>query len=76
MTLYKILFKMSRRSKMEKRKNHTSTEVKRKYNEKTYGRIEVKERKEIVVAFKAKCEAEGISQQQVLKEAIHDFLEQ
>lgn len=56
------------------RKTTTSTNVKRRYNEKVYGRIEVKERKEIVAAFKAKCEAEGISQQRVLKQAIQDFL--
>lgn len=58
----------------EKRKTHTSTEVKRRYNEKTYSPIHVNLPKDLVAAFKEKCKAEGISQAQVIKKAIEDFL--
>lgn len=59
-----------------KRKTHTSTEVKRRYNEKTYTLISVSVPKETAAAFKAKCAAEGIPQAQIIKKAIEDFLSQ
>lgn len=59
---------------MEKRKTHTSTEVKRRYNEKVYTQLSFSEKKEIVAAFKEKCEKEGIPQAQIFKQAIQDFL--
>jgi len=57
-----------------KRKTHTSTEVKRRYNEKTYTLISASVPKETAAAFKAKCTAEGIPQAQIIKKAIEDFL--
>lgn len=56
------------------RKTTTSTEVKRRYNEKVYGRIYLQLPKETVEAFKAKCKSKGISQARVLLEAIENFL--
>ena len=57
-----------------KRKTHTSTAVKRRYNEKTYTIISASVPKETAAAFKAKCIAEGIPQAQVIKKAIDQFL--
>lgn len=57
-----------------KRKTKTSTEVKTRYNKKTYDIIAVRVPKETAEAFKAKCAAEGISQAQVIKKAIEEFL--
>lgn len=58
----------------EKRKTHTSTEVKRRYNDKTYDIISARVPKETAAAFKGKCAAEGIPQAQIIKKAIEDFL--
>ena len=58
----------------EKRKTHTSTDVKRRYNEKTYTLISASVPKETAAAFKAKCAAEGIPQAQIIKKAIEEFL--
>lgn len=55
-------------------KTHTSTEVKRRYNESVYTRIYLQVPKETGDAFKAKCEKLGIPQRQVLIEAIEYFL--
>lgn len=60
----------------EKRKTKTSTEVKTRYNQKTYDVIAVRVPKEIAEAFKAKCTAEDIPQAQIIKRAIEDFLQQ
>ena len=57
-----------------KRKTKTSTEVKRRYNEKVYDIISARVPKELAAAFKAKCAAEGIPQAQIIKKAIEDFL--
>ena len=59
-----------------KRKTKTSTEVKRRYNEKVYDIISARVPKELAAAFKAKCAAEGIPQAQIIKNAIEDFLSQ
>ena len=59
-----------------KRKTRTSTEVKRRYNEKSYTLISASVPKETAAAFKAKCAAEGIPQAQIIKKAIEDFLSQ
>lgn len=58
----------------EKRKTKTSTEVKARYNQKTYDVIAVRVPKETAEAFKAKCKAEGIPQAQIVKRAIEDFI--
>lgn len=60
----------------KKRKSYTSTDVKRRHNEKVYTQISFSVPKEIAKAFKVKCKADGISQAQVLKTAINNFLEQ
>ena len=57
-----------------KRKTHTSTAVKQRYNEKVYDNIAVRVPKEMAAAFKAKCLAKGIPQAQVIKKAIEQFL--
>lgn len=59
-----------------KRKSDTSSAVKRKYNQKTYGAVTAYVPKELATAFKEKCVAEGISQAQIIKKAIEDFLSQ
>lgn len=58
----------------EKRKTKTSTEVKTRYNQKTYDVIAVRVPKEMAEAFKEKCAAEGVPQAQVIKKAIEGFL--
>ena len=58
----------------EKRKTHTSTAVKRRYNEKTYTLITANIPKELAAAFKAKCAEKGVSQASVVKAAIERFL--
>ena len=58
----------------EKRKTHTSTEVKARYNKKVYTAVGYQLPKELVAAFKEKCAAEGISQAQVIKKAMEDFI--
>lgn len=58
----------------KKRKTRTSTAVKARYNKKTYGAITAYVPKELAEAFKKKCAAEGISQAQIIKKAIEDFL--
>ena len=60
----------------EKRKTHTSTEVKRRYNEKVYSRITFSAPKNLVADFKSKCEEQGVSQAQILKEAMRNYINQ
>ena len=57
-----------------KRKRETSSAVKRRYNQKTYGAVTAYVPKDLAAAFKEKCAAEGISQAQIIKKAIEDFL--
>lgn len=59
-----------------KRKTTTSTQVKRRYNEKVYDRISISVPKELARAFKEQCTARGVSQASVLKSAIEEFLKQ
>ena len=59
-----------------KRKTKPSTAVKTRYNENVYDGISVRVPKELAAAFKAKCVAEGISQAQIIKKAIEEFLSQ
>lgn len=58
-----------------KRKTTTSTDVKRRYNEKTYKRIYVQFDIDLVEKFQAKCQQLNISQASVIKDAIIKFLE-
>lgn len=57
-----------------KRKTKTSTQVKSKYNQKTYDVISIRVPKAMAEAFKAKCTADGVAQAQVIKKAIEEFL--
>ena len=59
-----------------KRKTHTSTAVKRRYNDKTYTMVRASLPKDLVARFKEKCEADGIPQAQVIKKAVVDFLDE
>ncbi len=57
-----------------KRKTHTSSEVKARYNAKVYSNLSLKLPKELVANFKEKCTAEGVSQASVSKKAIEEYL--
>lgn len=57
-----------------KRKTCTSSAVKDRYNKKVYDNISVRVPKETAAAFRAKCAEEGISQAQIVKQAIENFL--
>ena len=52
----------------------TSTEVKRRYNDRVYCKVQAELPRDTVTAFKAKCKVKGISQASVLLEAIENFL--
>ena len=58
----------------EKRKTKTSSAVKQRYNQKTYGAVTAYVPKEMATAFKAKCAEKGIPQAQIIKQAIESFL--
>lgn len=57
-----------------RRKTKTSTEVKTRYNQKTYDVIAVRVPKDMAEAFKQKCASEGVPQAQIIKKAIEEFL--
>ena len=59
-----------------RRKTHTSTEVKRRYNAKVYTKISASIPKEMAAAFKERCLERGVPQAQVIKAAIERFLEE
>lgn len=58
----------------EKRKLHTSSAVKRRYNQKVYSGVSVQLPKDLVARFKEKCKAENVSQASIVKKAIEEFL--
>ena len=60
----------------EKRKTKTSSAVKNRYADKVYGTVLIKVDKSLVEAFKQKCKDKGVSQAQVLKEAMVKFLDE
>ena len=57
----------------EKRKTVTSTEVKRRYNQKVYSQISFSAPKELVEEFRGICRNIGISQASVFKKFIADL---
>lgn len=57
-----------------KRKTKTSSAVKNRYNKKVYDSISIKVPKQLAEDFKAKCVETGISQSQVLKKAMEEFI--
>lgn len=52
----------------------TSWQVKARYNAKAYGNISVRLPKELVDDFKNECASRKVSQAQVFKKAIEDFI--
>lgn len=60
----------------EKRKTTTSTAVKARYNNKVYDKITISVPKDLAAQFKAKCATEGISQAQIFKTAMEEFINQ
>ncbi len=52
----------------------TSNEVKRRWIDKNYSKIQADIPKDLAQAFKEKCQSDGISQAQIIKDAISDFL--
>lgn len=52
----------------------TSSAVKDRYNSKVYDIVSARLPKELVAQFKAKCAAEGMSQAQIIREAIETYL--
>lgn len=58
----------------KKRKNRTSVAAVRRYNDKTYDVVRAYLPKELVEQFKAKCSELGVSQAQVVREAVEAFL--
>ena len=59
----------------EKKKTFTSTEVKRRYNEKVYSQISFSAPKDLVEEFRKRCKEMEISQASVFKKFIADFVE-
>lgn len=57
-----------------KRKTKTSAAVKNRYNKKAYDRISVVVPKGLGEAFKQKCAELGVSQAQIIKQAVEEFL--
>ena len=54
----------------------TSTEVKRRYNDSVYSKIQCELPKDTVAAFKQKCQQTGVSQASVIKDAIEKFIQE
>ena len=66
--------RMSSKDLKPKRKTHTSSEVKARYNAKTYDCVQINLRKDKVAAYKAKCDELGISYSEPLHKAIDELL--
>lgn len=58
-----------------KRKTHTSTDVKRRYNEKVYSQMAFSAPKDLVTEFRKICKEQGVSQAGVLKQAMQSFID-
>ncbi len=61
---------------MAREKHYTSTEIKRRYNNKVYSKIQAELPSELVAEFKAKCAETGISQASVFRKAMDEFIEE
>lgn len=59
----------------QQRKTKTSTSVKRRYNEKVYGRLTFSVPKQLAEDFKEKCANDGVSYASVLKNAVEEYME-
>lgn len=60
----------------EKRKTKTSAAAKNRYAAKVYGTVLVKVDKQLVEQFKQKCKEKGVSQAQILKKAMEEYLKE
>lgn len=58
----------------EIKKPHTSSAVKNRYNAKVYDTVKALLPKEMVKVFKEKLKAKGMTQAQIIKEAVEKFL--
>lgn len=56
--------------------SNTSWQVKDRYNKKHYKRIVADLPIELVEEFKSKCKAEGVSQAEVIKNALEKFVKE
>ena len=54
----------------------TSWQVKQRYNQKNYTRVVADIPKELATVFKEKCKREQVSQAQVIKKAIEEFIKE
>lgn len=54
----------------------TSSEVKRRYNNKVYSTARAELPKELVEEFKELCKEKGVSQASIIKSAIEKFIEE
>ena len=57
-----------------KRKTRTSAQVRDRYNNKVYTQLNIRVPKETAAKFKLRCDERGVSQAQIFKKAIDDFL--
>lgn len=57
-----------------KRKTHTSTQVKRRYNDKTYSRIYADLPKDLVSMFRAATQEQGVSVASVFKKTLEEYI--
>lgn len=53
---------------------NTSWQVKARYNAKAYGTVTAKLPKALVAEFKKQCTDRGISQSQIIRKSIEDFI--
>ncbi len=60
---------------MAERKTHTSTAVKRRYNDKTYSRIVVDLPKDLVAEFKEAVKLNGDSIAAIVRVTVEEYLE-
>ena len=58
-----------------KRKTHTSTQVKQRYNDKVYTAMTFRVPKELATEFKQICIDNNISQAQIVKDAMAELVE-
>lgn len=57
-----------------KKKHHTSTAVKLRYNRKMYSQISCLLPKQLVADFKATCKEHGDPQAQVIRRALEEYI--
>jgi NAD(P)H-flavin reductase len=58
-----------------KRKTHTSSTVKRRYNDKTYSRVYADLPKKLVADFRQSVTEQGVSMSSILQRAVEQFVD-